>query len=642
MTDWESMGLYTAFLQMKSGDSKSPLGQYTKTNENHCSLDQVQKLKRFMGILAPNVVLLDADEEPHSSNLLKLIQGENIPCLVTQRKGGRGIHVLVIDNDELFTKCGVKISLACGIVVDIKIGGKKNGLECLKWNGVEREIIYNVTPYQQSPKDFMPLSINIDFASMGEGDGRNQTLFNYILTLQDNDFSIEEIRHCIRMINKYVLKTPVSDSELETILRDEAFRKKSFFKGRVFLHDRFAEHIKRIHHVNKINGNLHFYKDGVYIHDLKGLERLMYQEISNLKDAQRKEVLKQLDIICDTVIQSDLSNIAFKNGILNIVSGELLPFSPDIVITNRIPWNYNPNAYDELMDKTLNKISCNDAEIRTLIEEMVGACFYRSNTIGGGKAFILTGEKENGKSTFLEILKTLFGDDNITNLDLKEIDDRFKKVMLFGKLVNIGDDIADEYKADTSTFKKIVTGNSITGEYKGMDSFTFEPYVKLIFSTNEIPHMKDNTGAVQQRLLIIPFNAKFLESDEDYDPQIKFKLQQQSSIEYLIRLGIDGLNRVLTNKRFSKSVKVTASLDEYERENNPVKAFVDEFGIDAIKNEPTDDIYLAYDAFCSKSGFKGVFNKTNFSKQLKTHFGLTTKSATVKGKSIRVYVQSDT
>ena len=58
--------------------------------------------------------------------------------------------------------------------------------------------------------------------------------------------------------------------------------------------------------------------------------------------------------------------IAFRNGIYDIRSGELKPFSPDVVITNRIPWDYNPNAYSELADKTLDKIACHDEQVRTI------------------------------------------------------------------------------------------------------------------------------------------------------------------------------------------------------------------------------------------------------------------------------------
>lgn len=136
------------------------------------------------------------------------------------------------------------------------------------------------------------------------------------------------------------------------------------------------------------------------------------------------------------------------------MTGELKPFSTDIVITNKIPWDYKPDAYSELADSTLNKLACGDAAIRALLEECIGYCFYRRNELG--KAFILTGDKSNGKSTFLDCVKAILGDRNISALDLKELGDRFNTSMMFGKLANIGDDIGDDFLqgSQVSVFKK--------------------------------------------------------------------------------------------------------------------------------------------------------------------------------------------
>jgi len=57
---------------------------------------------------------------------------------------------------------------------------------------------------------------------------------------------------------------------------------------------------------------------------------------------------------------SDASMIAFKNGIYNMTDDSFVNFSPEHVITNKIDWNYNPVAYSELADKTLDKIARGD------------------------------------------------------------------------------------------------------------------------------------------------------------------------------------------------------------------------------------------------------------------------------------------
>ena len=293
-------------------------------------------------------------------------------------------------------------------------------------------------------------------------------------------------------------------------------------------------------HIIKINNQLHIYKNGIYVSGLAEIEAEMIKHIPQLNRAKRTEVLAYLDILIrENTNAEDANMIAFANGLYNIVDDSFVAFTPEHIITNKIRWDYNPEAYSELADKTLNKIACDDPAIRALLEEAIGYCFYRRNELG--KAFILTGDKSNGKSTFLSMVQTLLGEENIASLDLKELGDRFKTAEMFGKLANIGDDIGDEFIANPAIFKKLVTGERVSAERKGQNPFEFNNYSKLLFSANNIPRIKDKTGAVQRRLTIIPFNATFSKADPDFRPYIKHELKSDEVMEYLITLGIAGL-----------------------------------------------------------------------------------------------------
>ncbi|HFG9229154.1 TPA: DUF5906 domain-containing protein, partial [Clostridioides difficile] len=398
--------------------------------------EQIKNLPEFAGVLAEETVLVDIDDFESSEILYKIVQDLKLKCRVY--KTTRGKHFL-FKNTSL-EKNRTKCRLAIGLNSDIKLGCK-NSYSILKFNNIEREILYDSKEIQEIPMYLTPIKNGIDFLSLGEGDGRNQALYNYILTLQSNDFTVEEIRETIRVINKYVLKTPLQDNELEVILRDESFQKKIFFNSKgSFLFDEFAKYIKNNNHVIKINDQLHLYKDGIYVDGQARIEAEMINNISNLNKAKRSEVLSYLNLlISENTSMSEANLIAFKNGIYNIVDDSFIEFSPEFIITNKVNWNYNPGAYSKLVDKTMNKLSCGDFEIRMLLEEVVGYCFYRRNELR--KAFILTGDKANGKSTYLDMIKTLLGDENTSALDLKELSDRFKTAELFGKLANIGDDI---------------------------------------------------------------------------------------------------------------------------------------------------------------------------------------------------------
>lgn len=623
--------LFKGYVETK--DKKSV--EKFKGRKDFKTYEQVEKLPEFAGVLGDQTILIDIDDYEQSEKLMDIVEDLQLRCRVYETK--RGKHFL-FQNDGV-TTCKTGTKLACGLTADIKLG-TRNSYEVLKFEGVERKIIYDIfddEEYEKMPKWLLPIKTHIDFLNLEEGDGRNQTFFNYILSLQSYDFSVEETRETIKLINKYVLKEPLSEDELDVILRDDAFSKPVFFKDKVFLFDKFAVFLKNSSGIVKINNRLHVYRDGIYVNHLNSIENEMIKLIPNLKRAHRAEVLAYIDVLIDQNIEMSPANyIAFKNGVYNIVDDSFTDFSRDKVILNKINYDYDPEAYSEICDKTLNKLACGDPQIRALLEEMIGYTFYRRNELR--KAFILIGDKANGKSTYLDMIKTLLGDENTCALDLNELGDRFKPAQLFGKLANIGDDIGDEFIPNPAIFKKLTSGDRINAENKGLDPFDFNSYAKLLFSANNIPRIKDKSGAVLDRLIIIPFNATFSVNDPDYDPYIKYKLRSEECMKYLIKVGIEGLKRVITNRRFTTCEKVQKRLEEYEETNNPIILFFKELDEDEIINEPTKAVYQKYQEFCITNSFQAMSN-IEFSKQIKKHLDLDIVDRKIDGKKYRIFVR---
>lgn len=624
---------YKGFILTKN---KKPIEKISDP-KNWKPFQSVKLLPEFAGVIASDAILVDVDDMEQSELLLNIVEHFDLKCRVQRSRSG--MHFL-FKNKEV-EHCPNAINLAIGIKADIK-SGFKNCYEVLKIDGVEREVLYDKFPeeeYEVIPKWLFPVRSPMQFLDMDEGDGRNQALFSYILTLQANGFTMSEARKTIEIINEFILKKPLPESELKVILRDEAFQKPIFFEKGKFLLEKFTVFLKNTYHIKRINGQLHLFKDGIYIPGQEKIESAMIHHVSDLRASNRSEVWKYLNLVIqDNTPMAAPNYIAFRNGIYDLITGDLKPFSPDIVITNQIPWDYNPNAYSELADRTLDKISCDDSQVRQILEECIGSCFYRSNHIGGSKAFILTGEGANGKSTFIDMLQHLLSEENIASLDLKELDMKFQNAALFGRLANLGDDISDEFIVNVSIFKKFVTGDRVQVQNKGEKPFEFNNYAKFLFSANNIPRIKDKTGAVLRRLLIVPFDAKFSNTDEDYDPDIRQKLQNQEVMEYLIIIGLNALKAVIENKRFTESVKVAEELKEYEEFNNPIIGFFEECEADGfqIENEPTNDVYGKYQGYCINNGFNKM-SKAEFSKQIKKKYGFVTKSRTINGKSIRIY-----
>ena len=625
------MGLYKGFI---ATDGKTPTEKY-KGIDKFKSYEDVQKLTSFAGVLCDDAIMIDIDDVDQAEKMMNIIEDKQIRCRVTCTK--RGKHFTFRNSGV--DKCGTGLKLACGLTADIKTGGMP---EVLKVDGEERfcewgEENPEIGEYDELPIWMHPVNSKMDFTQTVS---RNSDFFGYILVLQTQlAMTKDQCKATIKIINDYVLPEALDDGELDVILRDESFEKPIFFNGKQFMHDAFANWMINQHHIKRINGQLHIYKDGIYAVGHRNIEFIMLKAYPQMKKAQRKEVLDYIEVLCtDNEHTADANLIAFKNGIYDITNDTLRGFSPDVVITNQIPWNYNPNAESEIANNTLNKMACQDTEIRQLLDECIGYCFYRRNELS--VSMFLTGEKSNGKSTFLQMVQDVLGVQNTSNLGLDELDERFAPVTMFGKLANIGDDISDDFLRGKAIahFKKIVSGNMLKAENKGADLFFFKPFVKLIFSANQIPRMKDRTGAVLRRMVIIPFNATFSKSDPDYDPYIAWKLKDVAVMEYLCKVGVEGLKRILINNGFTQSKKVDAEIKEYTEYNNPILLFLNEVEKDEILNQETKLIHSQYEMFCDDNGFQSMGLAT-FSKEINRQLDCQTILKRINGKRIRVFVK---
>ena len=419
---------------------------------------------------------------------------------------------------------------------------------------------------------------------MKNGDGRNDALSKHVFALGHQHLSEAQIKTIITLANKYILADEMDESELNVILRPETFDKLSdntfFDDDGKFQTNAFGRYMIEEQNTIFTNGQLCIYDPdrGFYDPNMRLIKHTMIQLFKNIPMNKRNEVYDYLMIEAPQKEQSSRRYILFKNGVYDLETKQLLPHSPEYVISNQIPWNYNPNAYSELVDKTLNKLACNDKEIRILIEECIGYCFYRDSKLG--KCFILTGEKNNGKSTFIFMLNNLLGDNNYSSVDITNLARELDIASLANKLANIKDDIADNYMdgLNVSLFKQVATGNRCRGKFLYNDPFDFYPYATLIFSANSIPRIKDPTGAVTKRMVIIPFNAVFTKQDPDFDPFINEKLCASECMEYLIKIGIDALINVIIRNGFSNCEAANKEMEIYKVGNDSVLSFILEYG----------------------------------------------------------------
>ena len=138
------------------------------------------------------------------------------------------------------------------------------------------------------------------------------------------------------------------------------------------------------------------------------------------------------------------------------------------------------------------------------------------------------------------------------------------------------------------------------------------------------------------RLVVIPFDAKFTKNDADYDPFIKYKLRSEEVMEALIANAVPALREVLIEQEFTTCERIKRNIEEFEISNNPILEFYEELDEVDYINEPVTTVYQKYNAFCLRNNLQAI-SAIEFKKQMKKQFGLIEKNIEVNNKRMRVY-----
>lgn len=615
-------------------DGKTPThgfkdGQGTKT------WDEVKDFDDVAVIVPKGYVVLDFDTTSDAEIMLKIVEALDLKTRVM--KTTRGIHCWFKAPEE-DPKNFIKNRLAVGIYCDRKAGGR-NAYVKIKQDGHAREWIRKVKGADMDvvPKWLYSVSApsgKFGFKDMGEGSGRNQELFNYIVYLQTKGFSRDEIRQTIQIINDYVLADPLPDSEIATICRDDAFKpddviaeqiQKAEEKKAGFSHNEFGDQLIQEFKIIEVNGVLYVYEDGYYQADNKIIENKMIELYPGILQRQRTEVLAYIRIkthVNATDLRVNPYVINLTNTRFNIKTGECLEFTPDAIEFDRIPVIYDPSAYCADLDKMLNRVFCGDREVINLFEEMLGYGLIKHSRYQ--KAFLCYGSGSNGKSTILDLIKTFVGMRNYSAIPLEKVTERFNTSELEHKLFNIGDDVDNVTLKDTGTLKKLFSGNALMVERKGERPYTIEPYATHIYSCNAIPRSFDKSEGFYRRWLLIPFNARFSAEDEDYDPMIGDKITEPTALSYLLNIAIRGAQRLIRKGHFTEPQSVIDALEAYKADNSTVLSWIEdrELSEDYMLDTPRDVLYSEFADWCKVSGIKtsNVTGKKTFFKEVVQKF----------------------
>jgi len=358
------------------------------------------------------------------------------------------------------------------------------------------------------------------------------------------------------------------------------------------------------YHCVVFNKTVYVYIDGIYKENKGEIERYIKQIVRlQLYDGSIRELINEImaQILAEDPQRDYPFNQHYKdlipvnNGVVDInrETGEvkLLDHNPEFKFTYKLNVDYNPDALPDDV-KNLIRQWVDERSVNVLIQIVAQALLQIQGQQPFKKSYLLNGDTNAGKSTYLNFVGLFIGSENISNVSLQQIGmDRFCFANMEAKILNTFDDLSEIPLINIGYFKNL-TGrfdHSIEQKYK-------EPYKAKIacvhvFTCNKAPVVDTKIqydSAFWDRWEYVEF-INYFEKDTTFEKRVFTPLMLSSFLNAIISCIQDiRVNNCLTSNTDADEVK-----DMWNNSSDIVYKFVmDNFEYSSTSNEFDKDFIL--------------------------------------------------
>lgn len=334
--------------------------------------------------------------------------------------------------------------------------------------------------------------------------------------------------------------------------------------------------------------DFYIYEEGIWrkIYEVEFLANLSKSipEITRFTLPLRKQILENYKVLNFKALKdfNSFDLLTLQNGVVNPNDGSFRAHDEMFFSTFKLEYEYKIEAGCPLWIKSLEEIFEDDQLRIGLLQEFFGYCLVPD--VEQKKALLLLGDSDTGKSTILFTLRDLIGPSNCSSVPLKYLANPQYTPMMVNKLVNIDADVdknAANYEAE---FKMVTTGEPINCNQKFVETFQFIPKCKIVLAANIFPKITDHSSAFYKRLILIPCDRIFEESEKNrfLNKQLKAELPG------ILNWAIVGLRNLKDRGMFQQHDFMKEAVQELEDENNPVNIFFNEH----VEVDMTEGAYI--------------------------------------------------
>jgi len=298
--------------------------------------------------------------------------------------------------------------------------------------------------------------------------------------------------------------------------------------------------------------------------------------------------------------------LACANGVVNLKTGELRPGRPGDMLTKSTGVAFDKDAPCERWLRFLDEVFAGDEELTRWINRSIG--YSLTGDVGEQCFFLCYGDGSNGKSVFLEVLRTVLGE-YATNTPFSTFEASLKGeraipndvAALRGARLVTASEVADNRRLNEERIKSLTGGDPVTCRFLFGEWFTFRPAFKLWLAANHKPQIRETTRAIWRRVRLIPFQRHF---SPDEEPGLMATLKAEAS--GILTWAVAGCIAWQAD-RLGTAKSVDDATESYRKESDIIGIFLDEKttakdGQDGKAAKVTaGELYEAYKEWCEKN-----------------------------------------
>lgn len=363
--------------------------------------------------------------------------------------------------------------------------------------------------------------------------------------------------------------------------------------------------------------------EGLYVPAEDSIRRLARQYHYTISSKDLNAVVECVRDSVSLLKESEDSDVvALANGLFNLRTKELRPFSPDVVLTSKASVAFRENATTcpvidgWSVDEWIRGLANNDLDVDKLFWQVIAALFRPDHSFNKA-ALLYSPTGSNGKGTFVELLRNLVGVERVATLSMSDFSEQFLPEELRSAFCVLSDENeVGYYLKEAGAFKAWVTHDWTRFNVKHGSMTSIKGRGLCVFCANELPSSKDKSESLYRRFIPIPFLKRYVGADENKAIKNDY-VKLPEVLEYVA-------HKALMMDLFDSFIEPAVCkelLNQIRVENDPVLQFAEDF-LPQFKWDllPWGFLYGVYSAWMRKEVPNGrAVNSREFNKRLSAY-----------------------